>query len=184
MDKIATRYIDALLRLITARSKETWKAQSSDFLAVAKAFDLIKKREPDMQFSVLDLGCACGGMLFIANHILGHKHNYVGIDLNEYYLEIATDIVRNANFVKGNVKEELAGEFIEKANIVFTYMPTYTTGKGNLVYENVRNNLKSGSYWLMNEPGFKKEEGFEVLGEFARDDAKTGKTRVIVLRKI
>jgi len=152
MDKIETKYLNALAKYLLSFSTETQPAYTTEFAPLKKASKYTQEQCPDKKkLMFLDLGCGIGNVLFTAKEILGKEHKYVGVDMNNYYAGIAQNIDLDFGILNIDILSDQTIALLKTADIVYAYRPMREFQKMHKMYFNINAYLKEGAYFLCND---------------------------------
>ena len=99
----------------------------------------------------LDLGCGIGNVLSAAEEAL-ENYKFIGVDNNTNYLDFALGMgdfeLHLCDLLSSDVKE-----IISISDIIYTYAPFSSSEKMRQLIDNITNNQKIGSYFILNSYG-------------------------------
>jgi ubiquinone/menaquinone biosynthesis C-methylase UbiE len=183
MNKITTKYFQSLFKWInTFEQGSVRQAFPSEFEIVEKAFTAIADQVKEGS-NIIDLGCGCGNVLFVAKQILGDSHKYVGIDHNQTYIDVCKATVPGVHAINTDLLSGQANKLIGNADIIFVYIPMDNITKQHKLYENIVKHSKKGAIVLCNDLHKKELKGFKQTGRFEGSDC-CNKTDIRIFQKI
>ena len=82
--------------------------------------EILEKANLQRNSSILDLGCACGGLYKILNEKFG-INEYIGIDINSQCIQYAKQIYKNVEFIANDVSNMNDERFLGKFDFVISF---------------------------------------------------------------
>ena len=129
----------------------------------------------------LDLGCGIGNVMLLAKKMFP---NYVinGIDKNKDYIGL-TQHYKGINGQSLNILDNKTNELISDADIIYAYEPLYPE-ELILMFENLKNNMKSGAFFIYNSEFDANLIGFETIKKYEDTNIVGAPQHITIFKKI